>query len=169
MPTIDANAAVDRNTAAFFYLVNRRTRFSLFLLKKLPAAYFSGLRIEEANEERCLVSVPYRWFTQNPFRSVYFACLSMAAEMSTGLLAMANIYKRKPAVSMLVVEMRSKFYKKATGVTIFTCSAGMEIKECIQAAIDSKEPKTITVQSSGRNEGGEIVAECWFTWSFKAK
>jgi hypothetical protein len=44
-----------------------------------------------------------------------FACLAMAAEMSTGVLAMAHVYKRKPAISMLVVKMEAEYFKKATG------------------------------------------------------
>jgi hypothetical protein len=31
--------------------------------------------------------------SQNPFRSTYFACLSMAAEMSTGALALGIYIK----------------------------------------------------------------------------
>ena len=57
-----------------------------FYFQKLPAAFFSGVRIKEVGETKCRVSVPYKWFTQNPFRSTYFACLAMAAEMSTGAL-----------------------------------------------------------------------------------
>lgn len=52
--------------------------FNLFLLAKLPAAYFSGVRVLSLDEEECKVKVPYKWFSQNPFKSTYFACLSMA-------------------------------------------------------------------------------------------
>src|SRR5881227_3751075 len=107
---------------SFLEIVNNRTKARLFLLRKLPAAFFSGVRIEAASIEQCTVSVPYNWSTKNPFHSTYFACLSMAAELSTGVLAMAAVYGRKPAVSLLVVEMNSRFLKKATGKTRFTCS-----------------------------------------------
>jgi len=164
-------ALVTTNSSAktFFNLVNNPIKFRLFLLQKLPAAYFAALRVEEVNEEVAIISVPFKWFTKNPFRSTYFACLSMAAEMSTGILALANIYKLKPAVSMLIVSMEGKFYKKATGKTKFVCKDGLAIKETIQKAISSKESQTITAKSIGYNADNEIVAEFLCTWSFKAK
>src|SRR6476469_6247347 len=96
------NDDASKSSAAFFDLVNNPIKFGLFLLKNLPAAYFAGIKVDAANKERSVISVPYKWFTRNPFRCTYFACLSMAAEMSTGILAMSNIYKRKPRISMLV-------------------------------------------------------------------
>ncbi|MBP6288168.1 MAG: thioesterase, partial [Ferruginibacter sp.] len=82
-----------------------------------------------------MTSVPYKWLSQNPFRSTYFACLSMAAEMSTGVLALAHIYKRQPAVSMLVSKVEGTFLKKAIGRTRFTCEDGQIIKQTIEDAI----------------------------------
>lgn len=140
-----------------------------FLLLKLPAAWFSGVRIMEVNEKTCQVTVPYKWFTKNPFRSTYFACLSMAAELSTGALAMMHVYKRSPSVSMLIVKMESTYIKKATGVTTFTCEDGYILRETIDKAIATGEGQTLITRSSGINERGESVAEFLFTWSFKVK
>ena len=163
-----ANAA-NCQTAAFFALIKNPVKFRLFLLKKLPAAYFSGLKVHQCNDEKCTVSVPYKWFTTNPFRSTYFACLSMAAEMSTGILAMANVYQRKPAVSMLVVGIEGKFYKKATDKIKFTCNEGLLIADAIEQSINTGQAQSIRALSSGYNEQNELVAEFWITWSFKAK
>ncbi len=74
---------------------------------KITQRLFCWVRVKELDEQHSMVTVPYKWFTKNPFRSTYFACLSMAAEMSTGSLAMAQCFKRKPAVSMLVVKAES--------------------------------------------------------------
>ena len=139
------------------------------MLQKLPAAYFSGLRILSVDEGHCAVSVPFKWFTQNPFRSTYFACLSMAAEMTTGVLAMANIHRRSPGVSMLVVGNEGKFFKKATGSTTFTCTDGALIRSAIEESIQTGEGQTVTVRSVGTNAAGDVVAEFSFTWSFKQK
>lgn len=141
----------------------------MFLFWKLPSAFFSGVRVKNVDEEKCVVTVPFKWFSQNPFKSTYFACLSMAAEMSTGVLAMAHVYKRIPPVSMLVLNIKGGFMKKAVGKTTFTCNDGAAIKLSIEAAIASGEGKTITTQSTGINEQGEVVAVFEVTWSFKAK
>src|SRR5829696_1033237 len=168
MDKILTNAA-KHHTAAFFSLINHPLKFRLYLLKNLPAGYFSGLRIVQASDISCTVSIPFKWFTKNPFRSIYFACLSMAAELSTGVLAMAHLYKRKPAVSMLVTGIEGKFHKKAIGFTYFHCADGKQIEEAIVNAILLGVPQEIKAHSVGKNNAGEVVAEFWITWSFKAR
>ncbi len=157
------------NTAQFLQLIKHPFKFKLFMLSKLPSAFFSGVRVVDADENKCSVKVPYKWFSQNPFKSSYFACLSMAAEMSTGLLCLMHLHKRQPAVSMLVVKIEGNFMKKATGITVFTCEDGLAIKKTIEDAVFSNEGKIITSRSYGRNAAGEVVAEFAITWSFKVK
>ena len=144
-------------------------KFRMFLLSKLPSAYFSGVRIKSIDKKICQVTVPFKWFSQNPFRSTYFACLSMAAEMSTGALALGHLYKRNPAVSMLVVKTEGEYFKKAVDKTTFVCEAGDEIEKMIGEAIASGEAKTVRARSIGKNEKGELVADFYITWSFKSK
>ena len=144
-------------------------KFRMFLLSKLPSAYFSGVRVKSLDENKCEVSVPFKWFSQNPFRSTYFACLSMAAEMSTGALALGHLYKRKPPVSMLVVKTEGEYFKKAVDKTTFVCEAGEEINRMIGEAIATGEPRTVRARSIGKNKAGEIVAEFYIIWSFKVK
>lgn len=157
------------NATQFLQLIKHPIKFRLFLLSKLPAAFFCGVRVRFADEKKCVTSVPFKWLSQNPFRSTYFACLSMAAEMSTGVLALAHIYKRQPSVSMLVSKVEGSFLKKAVGRTLFTCEDGQLIKQTIEDAIISNEGKIVTARSYGRNKDGEIVAEFAITWSFKVK
>ena len=160
---------VEHNANAFFLLANNPFKFKLFLLSKLPAAFIAGIKIEQCNEESCSVSVPYKWLTQNPFRSTYFACLSMAAEMSTGALAMANVYQRKPPTSMLITSVESKYFKKGVGKTIFVCNDGLKIKEAVNEAYQTFSPQSVIVKSEGYNQNKELIAEFWFRWSFKVK
>ncbi len=155
--------------AKFLQLINNPFKLRLFLLAKLPSAFFSGVRVLVADEKHCVVSVPYKWFSKNPFRSTYFACLSMAAEMSSGVLALAHEYKRTPPLSMLVLKIQGSFIKKATGRTHFTCEDGLLLKEAIENAIASNSSTTFTAKSYGRNAANELVAEFDITWSFKAK
>ena len=157
------------NTSQFLQLINHPFKFKLYMLSKLPSAFFCGVRVVDADEKKCVVKVPFKWFSQNPFKSTYFACLSMAAEMSTGVLALAHIYKRQPSVSMLVLKVEGNFIKKATGLTIFTCDDGLLIKQTIEDAISTNEGKIVTAKSYGINKENEIVAEFAITWSFKVK
>lgn len=154
---------------AFIKMVRSPLKFSMFLLLRLPAAYFSGVRIKSISEEKCVVTVPYKWFSKNPFNSTYFACLAMAAEMSTGALCLANIYKRSPSVSMLITDMSAAYYKKATDITSFVCREGIALRDAIEEAIAAGGDNMITVQATGTNEAGELIAVFNFTWSFRVR
>ena len=156
-------------TNKFLQLVRHPVKFRLFLLGKLPSAFFSGVRVKYIDEQKAVVTVPYKWFSQNPFKSTYFACLAMAAEMSTGLLGLLHTHKKVPAISMLVVALEAQYFKKAAGVTIFTCEEGALIHDTIEEAIRTGEGKSFRAKSVGVNTKGELVAEFFITWSFKAR
>jgi hypothetical protein len=143
--------------------------FNVFLLYKLPSAFFSGVRLVKLDEKQCQVKVPYKWFSQNPFKSTYFACLAMAAEMSTGLPCLMAIDKMDPKVSMLVVDLQSTFTKKATDITIFTCNDIPAVYDAVKKAIETKIGQTVETSSIGLNKSGEEVASFKVTWSFKSK
>ena len=160
---------MNADTAAFTRLMNHPLKFRLFLLSKLPSAYFTGVRIKEADAKKCVTTVPYKWFSKNPFRSTYFASLAMAAEMSTGALAMSHLYKKKPSVAMLLIKLESEYFKKATGRTTFVCEDGNLFQQAIEETISSREARTVTATSTGTNENGDMVARFKITWSFKAR
>ncbi len=153
----------------FSQLITNPISFRFFLFQKLPAAFFSGLRIQHFDENKCVVRIRYSWFSQNPFQSIYFAVEAMAAEMTCGMLAFAQVYQRVPKISMLVVSTQANFIKKATGTILFSCEDGLAIQEAIQETIATGEGKTVICKTVGTNEKGEVVAEFNFTWSFKAK
>ena len=157
------------NESDFIKLMSNPLKLKYFLFRKLPSAYFSGVRVKKLDSQYTEVTVPYKWFSQTPFRSTYFACLSMAAEMSTGLLVMMCIYKKKPAVSMLVLNVTGDFKKKATGITTFRCDDGDEIRKAVEEAIQTGEGRTIVAISRGTSEQHELIAEFSITWSFKAR
>lgn len=153
----------------FLRIVLHPFKFRFYLLTKLPAAFFSGVKVRYADESKCVATVPYKWLSQNPFGSTYFACLSMAAEMSTGILAMTHCYEQKPAISMLVVKTEAVFSKKATGLTLFTCEDGSLIEMTIKEAMSSGKSQTVACRSVGTDESGQIIAEFTITWSFRVK
>lgn len=153
----------------FIQLINNPFKFRLFLLTKLPVAFFTGLKIVKFTRQQCIVSVPYKWFNKNPFRSTYFASLAMAAELSTGALAMAKAYKRKPGISMLVTKLEADYFKKATGITCFVCENGDDFESAINKAILTNIPQVFQAVAAGTNKSGELVAKFYISWSFKAR
>lgn len=144
-------------------------KFSAYLFWKLPAAWLAGVRVQSLETNTCVTSVPFRWLSQNPFRSTYFACLSMAAELSTGLPAMMYVQSAPRRVSMLVTGMESTFVKKATGLTRFTCSELPLLRAALERALNNNASETVTLHSEGRDKDGILIASFAITWSFKSK
>ena len=62
------------------------SKLNIFLMFKLPAAYFTGVRAKHLDDTTCIVSVKHRWINQNPFKSMFWAVQGMAAELSTGAM-----------------------------------------------------------------------------------
>ncbi|WP_018476712.1 PaaI family thioesterase [Pontibacter roseus] len=164
MPSVKPQSAEQ-----FLKLASSPNKLRLFMLAKLPMAYLAGLRVAAISQERAVVTIPYKYLNKNPFNSIYFACLSMAAELSTGLLCMAQTYQADPAVSMLVVHMEGSFTKKAVGTISFRCEDGARIKAAADQTKATGEGVTVVATSTGIDESGDQVAEFRFTWSLKAK
>lgn len=144
-------------------------KINMFLLTKLPAAYFCGVRVREINAAKCRVCVKHRWINQNPFRSMYFAVQAMAAELSTGALVMSEIKKSNKNISMLVGSNSATFSKKATGKITFTCNDGHLIAEAIAHTIANGSGQSLKLTSVGTDEQGDVVAEMTFEWRVKLK
>ncbi len=140
----------------------------LFLLWKLPAAWFMGIGVRSCNEEQAVVSLPYSWRSQNPFRSTYFAAQCAAGELSTGLLCLVHLQERPP-ISMLVTHVEAEFHKKADATVLFTCTAGHEVKQLIERIVQSGEAETLTMVSIGELPDGQLASRVKITWSFKVK
>jgi acyl-coenzyme A thioesterase PaaI-like protein len=141
----------------------------LYMLKNLPLGFFVGLRVSHIDNKSAAVSVPFKYLNKNPFQSIYFAVLSMAAELSTAILAMASIYDAQVPVSMLVFDMNANFTKKATSRIVFHCDQADDVVKAVEESVATGEGKTVTVKSVGNDTNGEQVAEFNFTWTFKPK
>ena len=143
--------------------------FKLFLFLKLPMAFLAGINLKELSDNRTVLQMKYKYLNKNPFGSIYFACLSMAGELASGMLASSITYKSNPRISMLVVGVDINFTKKAIGTIFFECDQGKEILATIQKSIASGEGKTIDVLTVAKNDQGVVVAEFLIKWSFKVK
>jgi hypothetical protein len=153
----------------FQKLASNPFKFGIFMFMKLPSAFLCGVRLRSITAQQAVVSVPYKWLSQNPFRSIYFACQAMAAEMSTGVLALGHLHGRKPPVSMLVTRLDAAFFKKATERIHFTCNDGEAMLKAIEETVRTGEGTSFVATSIGKNAAGEVVSEFRVEWSFKAK
>lgn len=141
--------------------------FWFAMLAKLPSAVFWRLKIKALDTHQCQVTIPFFWRSQNPFRSIYFAALAGAAELSTGALCQLAL-AGKGAFSMLVVDFRAQYSKKANTKITFTCDQGSELFQLIDK-LEPGQSEQLTMISIGTNTAGEEVARFFVTWSFKRK
>ena len=143
------------------------TAINRFTLFRLPAAYFTGVRVRAVSDESCKVGVRLKWANRNPFRSMFWAVQGMAAELSTGVLLMRTLSQKKIKASMLVVETKATFSKKALGKIVFDCTQGAEVAKVIENA--AQEPQQVWLYAKGINESGDEVSSFSFLWSIKVK
>ncbi|MBF9238700.1 DUF4442 domain-containing protein [Hymenobacter sp. BT683] len=154
--------------AAFRRQVLSPLKLRLFLMQKLPMAGLAGLRLTALTPEQAVVTIRFQFLTQNPFRSIYFACLAMAAEFASGIQAMMHVQAGGP-VSMLVTKLEADFSKKAVGLISFTCADGARIAQAVAESRATGEGRTVVATSTGLDDAGDLVAVFRITWSFRAK
>ncbi|MGY3089193.1 hypothetical protein ACVWYF_002233 [Hymenobacter sp. UYAg731] len=154
--------------AAFRRQVLNPLKLRLFMMRKLPMAWLAGLRLTQLTPEAATVTIRYKFLTQNPFRSLYFACLAMAGEFASGIQGMMQVQAGGP-VSMLVTSIQGDFTKKAVGLIAFTCPDGPLIAQAVAESRATGEGRTVVCTSTGVDEAGDVVAVFKLTWSFRAK
>ncbi len=144
-------------------------KINLFMLFKLPSAFFCGVRVVSISDSEAVVKVKHRWINQNPFKSLYWAVQGMASEFANGILVMQEIKKSNRKISMLVTHQEGRFTKKATGKILFKCSDGNLVKETIQKSIETGEGQIIHLKTDGYDANGDKVSQFIYEWSIKVK
>lgn len=164
--TVDATSPGAKSTQKN---LTSKSLLRAYFLAKLPMAAFAGLKVEHLDGEACHVSVPFGWRTQNPFSSIYFAALAMAAELSCAGLALMAARGAPEKVSVLPVHMEGSFEKKATAKVTFVCTDGPALFAAVNRALESGQGESVRASTIGTLPDGTIAARFTFEWSFKKK
>ena len=158
-----------KNNQLILKKINNKILFKIFTLFNLPMALISGLKIERITGTKCETSVGYKFLNKNPFNSVYFAVLGMAAELSTAALALSSVQTMDSNIAFIITGMEGEFLKKAKGKIKFKCLEGEKIFKAVGKAVQSSDPVVEIVQTIGYNDADDIVAIFNFKWSFKKR
>lgn len=145
------------------------TQFNRFMFFKLPSAWWCGVRLKQIDSRSATTSVKHRWINQNPFNSMFWAVQGMAAEFSTGALVIQEIRKSGKNISMLVLNNKANFSKKARGRIHFTCEGGEQVAGAISRAAATGQGQTVWLQAIGKDTSGDTVSTFEFEWTLKAK
>ncbi len=154
---------------AYLKKVSNSLAFRLWTLFNVPLGFFAGMKLLELTPYKASSSLPYKWLNKNPFRSIYFAAQSMAAELSTASLAITAIQGYRPSIATIIVNLEAEFVKKATAKTTFTCEDGAAVFAAVKKCVETGEAVTIKTKTIGRMPDGTPVSTFWFTWSFKQR
>jgi len=141
--------------------------FKAYLAKNLPLALLSGIKPVNVSFQKAVIALPFTYLTKNPFQSIYFACLCMASELSSGILSMSHVLNSGHNISLLVTHMEAEFTKKAKQKVLFTCNEGDKLAYSIKLAVQTNEPQEITTISTGKDIKNNEIARFSYTWSFK--
>jgi hypothetical protein len=144
-------------------------QISLFTLLRLPSVWLCGIRVTLLEQSFCEAKVKHRWINQNPFNSMFWAVQGMAAELTTGMLLMQEIQISKRKVSMLVLNNKANFSKKAQGRITFSCNSADLITNAIKKLYETDKPQTLWLTSKGMDENNDLVSTFEFEWTLLIK
>ncbi len=159
----------EKNIAKQQKILSSKWLLRFGMLYSLPLGFLTGMHITKMDDECCEVSVKYKYFNKNPFKTTYWAVLGMAAEMASGIILVNYAKNVSPSVATYVVGCDSKFVNRALGVTTFKCDEARLIKEKVELAAATGEGHTFKTSTNGYSKNGTLVAEFVFTWSVKGR
>jgi len=151
-----------------YSLMLRRIPMRAFMVLKMPAAAFVGLRIDSVSSEQTVVSVPGGRRTQNPFGTMYWAVQGMAAELATGIVPTCISRSTSMKLRMFVVGTEATFGKKAYGRCNFTCNDTHKVLEAFDQSLSTGKSVNCDLTATGTDGDGEVVSEWVFKWNFLA-
>lgn len=143
--------------------------FKTFCLFKIPLLALTNTKVTQLSTSFCTTTVPFKHLNKNPFKSMYFAVQSMAAELSTASLAMLALEEFNESIAYIVTNCSATFTKKADNTVTFKCIDYDSFKTGIQKAVSTGESVEISVNTIGTLPNGQEVASFTFTWSFKKR
>jgi hypothetical protein len=125
----------------------------------------SGMVINTLDEKGCQVVLNERWWIRNPFGSVFWAVMGMAAELSTGALVFA--YAAPLGFQFILTGMEAKFYKKVKGKSYYFCHAGSEVLRGLDNIWNTNDSCIVLLPVTARDADGQTLAEFVFEWQLR--
>ena len=142
---------------------------NLYTFFNLHSAWWFGVRVKKITRKYCSTKVNLNWINKNPFKSMFWAIQGMAAELSTGVLIMQASKSFKCDISMLVINNKATFTKKAKGQIVFSCNNGEAVEKTFTKLFKTNKSQTLWLQAIGVDEEGDIVSTFDFEWTLLRK
>ena len=140
-------------------------KMRMWMMSRLPMGLLSGMVIESLDENGCKVVLKDRFWIRNPFGSVFWAVMGMAAELSTGALVYA--YVSGTNTKYILTGVRGEFLKKVRGKSFYFCGSGQVVQQYLDSLNQPGETLTISLPVTAHDQAGQKVAEFEFYWQLK--
>ncbi len=145
--------------------LTRKWKLRMWMMRKLPMGLLSGMAIESLDENGCKVVLKDHFWIRNPFGSVFWAVMGMAAELSTGALVYA--YVSGTNTLYILKGVKGDFLKKVRGKSFYFCATGQVIPLSLNTLENPGETCIITLPVTAHDQAGDKVAEFEFYWQLK--
>ena len=136
-------------------------------MRQLPMALLAGVKLVVLDEDKAVATVPFKPRNKNPFKSMYFAVQSMAAELSTAAPALLAIKGFDLSVSLIIIKNEAVYHKKAKTKLQFTCTDFAAYEVAISALKNPGDTTQVTAKTIGVDASGEAISTFYFTWAFR--
>ena len=143
----------------------RPWQLRIWMLTHLPMGLVSGMSIESLDENSCKVVLKDRLWIRNPFRSVFWAVMGMAAELSSGSLVYA--WASGTNSKFILTGIEGKFLKKLRGKSSYFCQSGQEVRRSLDSLENPGDQIVLIMPVIAQDQAGDTVAEFQFHWQFK--
>jgi hypothetical protein len=151
----------------------KETALVRLLGMRIPTLLFLGPRVEELDDDGCLVSIPLNWRTGNHLiGAMYFGALCAGADLAGGLPAARHIFTRHRGMKLVFGSMHAEFLKRADGDVYFRSRDGRRVTEAVQRAVETGERMTLPVEviaTVPKKYGDDPVARFKLELSLKDK
>jgi len=140
-------------------------KLRMWMLRRLPMGLFSGMVIESLDENGCKVMLKDRFWIHNPFGSVFWAVMGMAAELSTGALVYA--YVSGTNTLYILTSVQGEFLKKVRGKSFYFCPSGQDVLRSLNSLKNPGDTCTVILPVTAYDQVGQPVAEFKFYWQLR--
>lgn len=108
-------------------------------LFKIPLLSFINPQCVELSPARSVIKIKLRRRTQNHLKVMYFGALSVGAELSIAITAVASIYESGQRIDFIFKDFKAQFLKRCDGDVLFICDEAAKVRALIERAKTSSE------------------------------
>lgn len=149
----------------------KQLKRQLWLLGKfrIPLIGYTGVRLEQLDDDKAIVSVKLKRRTKNHLNSMYFGALAIGADVAGGIHAFYYAQKLNTKVSFAFKGMNAEFIMRAESDCTFVSKDGKKVEAAVQESLRTGDRVNETTSVEVFDTNKELVARFELIVSVKCK